>query len=221
MHEITRVLADITMNTIAKNHEFIRPTLVLLTNIASFNPTICRYIRQQVLPPLRDVHHRPEVGSSLRNKVVRLMTSVSDVSAVAAEFLFVLCNFNVNRLIKYTGFGNAAGLLSANGDENSDTEEYIAVKDKINPVLGCYEPDHPSSTEGMSEEQKEFEAMQLVNKIDKMMRQGIVLPGRIDKDGRVRPIEHILQLQESNKPEPIYFKCTLSVLSIVLALFLD
>ncbi|KHJ45413.1 hypothetical protein D918_04149 [Trichuris suis] len=186
--EILEILSSQCDTTTAKNHEFIRPTLVLLTNIATFNRTICRYIRYQVLPPLRDVHHRPEVGSSLRNKVVRLMTSVSDVSAVAAEFLFVLCNFNVDRLIKYTGFGNAAGLLSANGllakyatnrngeshkeesDENSDTEEYIAVKDKINPVLGCYEPDRPSSTEGMSEEQKEFEAMQLVNKIDKMMR---------------------------------------------------
>ncbi|KFD54523.1 hypothetical protein M514_04670 [Trichuris suis] len=192
--EILEILSSQCDTTTAKNHEFIRPTLVLLTNIATFNRTICRYIRYQVLPPLRDVHHRPEVGSSLRNKVVRLMTSVSDVSAVAAEFLFVLCNFNVDRLIKYTGFGNAAGLLSANGllakyatnrngeshkeesDENSDTEEYIAVKDKINPVLGCYEPDRPSSTEGMSEEQKEFEAMQLVNKIDKMMRRVLTMP---------------------------------------------
>lgn len=46
----------------------------------------------QVLPPLRDVRNRPEVGNSLRNKLVRLMTHIdTDVKHCAAEFLFVLC----------------------------------------------------------------------------------------------------------------------------------
>lgn len=46
----------------------------------------------QVLPPLKDVKIRPEVGSMLRNKLVRLMTHVDmGVKQTAAEFLFVLC----------------------------------------------------------------------------------------------------------------------------------
>lgn len=46
----------------------------------------------QVLPPLRDVRNRPEVGNALRNKLVRLMTHIdTDVKHCAAEFLFVLC----------------------------------------------------------------------------------------------------------------------------------
>ena len=46
----------------------------------------------QVLPPLKDVKIRPEVGSTLRNKLVRLMTHVDmGVKQTAAEFLFVLC----------------------------------------------------------------------------------------------------------------------------------
>lgn len=49
-------------------------------------------VRVQVLPPLRDVINRPEVGSALRNKLVRLMTHIdTDVKDCAAEFLFVLC----------------------------------------------------------------------------------------------------------------------------------
>lgn len=49
----------------------------------------------QVLPPLRDVRNRPEVGDALRNKLVRLMTHVdTDVKDAAAEFLFVLCKEN-------------------------------------------------------------------------------------------------------------------------------
>lgn len=35
---------------------------------------------------------RPEIGSTIRNKLVRLMTHVDmDVKQTAAEFLFVLC----------------------------------------------------------------------------------------------------------------------------------
>lgn len=46
----------------------------------------------QVLPPLRDVSNRPEVGTTVRNKLVRLMTHVDlGVKQIAAEFLFVLC----------------------------------------------------------------------------------------------------------------------------------
>jgi len=45
-----------------------------------------------VLPPLRDVKNKPEVGSALRNKLVRIMTCIdTDVKDCAAEFLFVLC----------------------------------------------------------------------------------------------------------------------------------
>ena len=49
----------------------------------------------QVLPPLRDVRNRPEVGDALRNKLVRLMTHVdTDLKDAAADFLFVLCKEN-------------------------------------------------------------------------------------------------------------------------------
>ena len=34
---------------------------------------------------------------------------------MAAEFLFVICKEDSNRLIKYTGYGNAAGLLLTHG----------------------------------------------------------------------------------------------------------
>ena len=41
--------------------------------------------------------------------------SVRGCEGVAAEFLFVLCKEDSNRLIKYTGYGNAAGLLLTHG----------------------------------------------------------------------------------------------------------
>lgn len=46
----------------------------------------------QVLPPLKDVKERPEIGCTVRNKLVRLMTHIDmAVKQGAAEFLFVLC----------------------------------------------------------------------------------------------------------------------------------
>lgn len=115
-------------------------------------------------------------------------------------------------MIKYTGYGNAAGLFAnrrllggnegqLNGDyssdsEDSDTEEYKQIQDSINPVLGCYEPPRPSPFEGMTDEQKEYEAMKLVNLMDQLNRQGIVQPCRIGADGRPEVVDHILELQE-------------------------
>ena len=64
----------------------------------------------------------------------------------------MLCKENVDRFVKYTGYGNAAGLLASHGlmggkkhisseqyssdDEDSDTEEYEQAIDQIDPVLG-------------------------------------------------------------------------------------
>lgn len=116
-------------------------------------------------------------------------------------------------MIKYTGYGNAAGLFANRGllgghnssgysadyssdSEDSDTEEYKQMQHTINPVLGCYEPPRPNPFEGMSDEQKEYETMKLVNLMDQLNRQGIVQPCRIGLDGRPEPVEHIMELQE-------------------------
>lgn len=41
---------------------------------------------------------------------------------------------------------------------------------RINPVTGCFEHSKPNPLEGMTEEQKEFEALQLVDLVDKLTR---------------------------------------------------
>ena len=48
----------------------------------------------------------------------------------------------------------------------------------------------------MTEEQKEFEAVQLMNLMDKMQRSGLIQPARVGEDGRPEPVEHVLQLAE-------------------------
>jgi len=41
---------------------------------------------------------------------------------------------------------------------------------RINPVTGCFEHPKPNPLEGMTEEQKEYEALKLVNLVDKLTR---------------------------------------------------
>ncbi|XP_013803732.1 synembryn-A isoform X2 [Apteryx mantelli] len=161
----------------------------------------------RVLPPLRDVKNRPEVGNSLRNKLVRLMTHIdTDVKHCAAEFLFVLCKESVSRFVKYTGYGNAAGLLAARGlmaggreegeyseDEDTDTEEYKEAKPNINPVTGRVEEKLPNPMEGMTEEQKEYEAMKLVNMFDKLSREQVIQPMGITPSGNLAPMENAIR----------------------------
>ncbi|KAK6058519.1 hypothetical protein COOONC_03911 [Cooperia oncophora] len=173
-----------------------------------------RYCRLKILPPLvaADVARRPDEGDSLRNKIVRVMMSPAFSKDLASEFMFVLCKRSVSRLIKYTGLGHSAGLLancgllgqinlpkSASDSEDSETEDYKAVEDRlvlINPVTGYLRPENTgvSPFEGMTEEQKEYEAMKLVDAMNKLMNTGVVKPGTIGEDGRPKAVGHVLEL---------------------------
>lgn len=185
--------------------ESVAPVLSVLTECARMHRPARKFLKAQVLPPLRDVKTRPEVGDQLRNKLVRLMTHLdTDVKRVAAEFLFVLCSESVPRFIKYTGYGNAAGLLAARGlmaggqpegqyseDEDTDTDEYKEAKASINPVTGRVEEKPPNPMEGMTEEQKEHEAMKLVNMFDKLSRHRVIQPMGMSPKG------HLTSLQDA------------------------
>ncbi|XP_036399578.1 synembryn-A-like [Megalops cyprinoides] len=186
-----------------KLKETLLPSLNLLTESARIHRETRKFLRMKVLPPLRDVKNRPEVGNALRNKLVRLMTHIdTDVKHCAAEFLFVLCKESVSRFIKYTGYGNAAGLLAARGlmrgggapghyseDEDSDTEEYREAKPHINPVTGRVEDEQPNPMEGMTEEQKEYEAMKLVKMFDKLSRDHVIQPMKLGPDGKMTSMD--------------------------------
>ncbi|XP_063798630.1 synembryn-A isoform X1 [Pseudophryne corroboree] len=202
-----------------KLRETLTPVLNLLTESSRVHRETRKFLRSKVLPPLRDVKNRPEVGNTLRNKLVRLMTHVdTDVKHCAAEFLFVLCKENVSRFVKYTGYGNAAGLLAARGllaggrgegryseDEDTDTEEYREAKPNINPVTGRVEEKQPNPMDGMTDEQKEYEAMKLVSMFDKLSREQIIQPMGVTSDGRLEPLDEaaqkMLQQQESSDLE--------------------
>uniref|UniRef100_A0A3P9NKY6 Synembryn n=1 Tax=Poecilia reticulata TaxID=8081 RepID=A0A3P9NKY6_POERE len=183
-----------------KLKETLLPSLNLLTESSRIHRETRKFLRSKVLPPLRDVTNRPEVGSALRNKLVRLMTHIdTDVKDCAAEFLFVLCKESVSRFIKYTGYGNAAGLLAARGllrggrdsgiyseDEDSETEEYREAKPHINLITGVLEEEQPNPMEGMTDEQKEYEAMKLVNMFDRLSRTNLIQPMQLNSDGKMR-----------------------------------
>ncbi|XP_069680311.1 synembryn-A [Periplaneta americana] len=198
-------------------HELLCPILSVLVECARHHRALRKFMRQRVLPPLTEVHTRPEEGSTLRNKLCRLLTTpVTQVCDLAANFLFILCKENVMRMVKYTGYGNAAGLLAKRGlmlggsgnsgsssgahyssdSEDSDTEEYKKFKPQINIMTGCYEKPHPDPMAPMTEEQKEYEAVRLVQMIDQLAKDGIVQPCRIGEDGRPEPVGQALELIE-------------------------
>ncbi|GAU95336.1 hypothetical protein RvY_06970 [Ramazzottius varieornatus] len=191
------------------------PVLCALTNASKAVPTIRKYLKMMILPPLTDVHTRPEVGDTMRNKLCRLLTSaVSSVRDNAGDLLYALCRQNVRRLIKYTGYGNAAGWLAEKGlmglpqpepssmendeDESdfSDTEEYLEHKNKIEPVTGVVREDRPDPMAGMTDEQKEQLAMDLVNSMDRVLRTGVLKPVTIGVDGKPRTVENVMEWRE-------------------------
>ncbi|XP_028332639.1 synembryn-A [Gouania willdenowi] len=190
-----------------KIKEKLTPILNLLTESCRAHRETRHYIRKHILPPLRDVTHRPEEGCTVKSRLIRLMTHLdTDVKHCAAELIFVLCKENVRRFVKYTGYGNAAGLLATRGllggqgfrtsspdahyssDSDSDTEEYRQVKDRINPVTGRVEAEMPDPMEGMSEEEKEEEAKRLIMLFNKLSRDNIIQPMGVNAEGKLVPM---------------------------------
>ncbi|GBP17100.1 Synembryn-A [Eumeta japonica] len=203
----------LTKTTSATSHyENLSPILTVLNKSARGCRAHRKYLRGVVLPPLRDVSNPPEKGNTIRNQLCRLLTTPDmSVRSLVAEFLFILCKEKVGRLVKYTGFGNAAGHLAQKGllggrsgdrndysssSDDSDTEEYREAQPNFDPVVGCTRPPRINPFEGMSEEQKEYEAMKLVNLFEKMVTHGVVKPARVGPDGRPQPVEHVLQLRD-------------------------
>ena len=68
---------------------------------------------------------------------------------------------------------------------------------RVNPIVGCVEPVRPSPFEGMTDEQKEYEAMKLVNLINDLHNVGVIKPAVPGPDGKPVEVEHVLQLQEN------------------------
>lgn len=78
-----------------KSQNDLCPTLFLLTKCVRHHRSIRKFLRQRVLPPLTEVHTRPEEGSTLRNKLCRLLTTpFTQVRGLVEEFLFILCKEN-------------------------------------------------------------------------------------------------------------------------------
>ncbi|XP_029997851.1 synembryn-A [Sphaeramia orbicularis] len=186
--------------------EKLTPVLNLLTESSRVHRETRHYLRQKILPPLRDVDVRPEHDTALRGQLVRLMTHVdTDVKYCAAELLFVLCKENVSRFVKYTGYGNAAGLLAARGllngrwnsteystqyssDSDSDTEEYKEARNRINLVTGRVEEEQPDPMEGLTDEEKEAEALRLIGMINRLSQDQIIQPMGVTIQGRMAPL---------------------------------
>uniref|UniRef100_A0A087X3M5 Synembryn n=1 Tax=Poecilia formosa TaxID=48698 RepID=A0A087X3M5_POEFO len=213
---------DRRLNRGQKLKEKLTPVLSLLTESSRVHRETRHYLRQKILPPLKDVAVRPEQDSTLRGQLVRLMTHVdTDVKDCAAELLFVLCKENVSRFVKYTGYGNAAGLLAARGllngrrnsgdgqfashyssDSDSDTEEYRQARSKINLVTGRVEAEQPDPMEGMTEEEKEKEACRLICMINRLSQDQIIQPMSVTRDGRLAPLwGHMRSCTEEKEEE--------------------
>nr|CAB3265579.1 synembryn-A [Phallusia mammillata] len=209
------ILKEKVMNDIIKT-EILHPILALLSDLCRRSSEIRRYFKDLILPPRKDFKHRPEEGLRFRNKLIKLFTHTNtNVKEGVADFLFVLCKESVDRFVKYTGYGNAAGLLASRGllagghgetvysdaDSDSDTEEYKEASTKINPVTGHIPLPVSSPMEGMTDEQKEHLAAQLANDISKLSSGSIIQPMGIGPDGSLVPLQqqvHDTELKEDS-----------------------
>jgi len=138
-------------------------------------------------------------------RIVGLMTAgTHGAEEVTAELLFVLCKESASRLVKHTGYGNAAGLLLSRGllgggksegedeystdSDTSDTEEYEHSEPHIDPVTGGPSKEGVGSPlDHMTEEEKEAEAEKLHELLEKLDQHGIIKVLPLDQYQRPLP----------------------------------
>lgn len=198
--------------------DHLQPILLALYFIAKSNNILRKYLRFEILPPLKgeDIYRLPSEGNKPRNYLAKLMThSNIQIKRLSAQLIFTLCKENVSRLIKYTGFGNAAGLIADLGllankpkndtenksdDTDSDTEDYRKAKNQINHVKGCFDAQlNTNIFDGYTEEQKMYIVDQLMSKFDELNTMGLIRPAAIDEaTGKVKAVEHVLEFVDKN-----------------------
>lgn len=176
------------------------PLVALFSDLSKLNSGVRRYFKKLLLPPRRNFEKRPEEGTGMTHKLIKLLTHVNhSIKIGVAEFLFVLCKEDADKFVRYTGYGNAAGLLAYRGlmaggkvegvysesDTDSETEEYKNVADAIDPVTGHIPKPRADPMADMSEEQKEYLAVQLANEISKLSSDSPIQPMCVGEDGKL------------------------------------
>lgn len=153
-----------------------------------------RYLKARLAPRDRDKRVRPEEGDSLPALLVQELTCPNTTRRnQAGELIYTLCNRNAGRMVRRTGYGNAAGYLSCYGLANisavnasvesaddSDTESEDEVG--VDPMTGSLtKPGQSAPSDEMSDAQKEQAAHDLMHLFHKMEKLGVIssqgLPG--------------------------------------------
>jgi hypothetical protein len=84
-----------SLQNMKSQYDLLCPIMVVLVKCVRCHRSVRKFLRQHVLPPLTEVHSRPEEGPTLRNKLCRLLTtSVTEVRDLVEQFLFILCKEN-------------------------------------------------------------------------------------------------------------------------------
>eukprot|EP00111_Clytia_hemisphaerica_P023177 TCONS_00068176-protein len=158
-------------------------------------PLMRKYLRGEVLPPLSITKERPEERQDACGDIVRLMTTVDVMlKNMAADFLFVLCKENTERLIRYTGYGNSAGFLATRGlmvpgrhvDGDYSEDELTDVDDEqVDVTTGAMKEEKPSPLDSMTEEEKEIEAEKLMHMFERLKELNAIKPMTVTKDGKL------------------------------------
>lgn len=195
---------DTQLRNYSKNNvrETVLPVLNVCANICKYNESIRQRWFDDIIGSTKEFEKRPEEYDNLRGRLVKLMTSVDvHIKDIAAEFLHALCGGDTEKFITYTGFGNSAAFLSSRGlltqgyrrpsqgqDGQSRLEsdkDYTTLRDRLDPITGKIETVKRNPMEGMTEEEKERHADELVGAISKLANLGVIKPMAVDGQGRL------------------------------------
>ncbi|TPX55488.1 hypothetical protein PhCBS80983_g05266 [Powellomyces hirtus] len=181
--------------------EVVPPLIIVLSGIARQDLAAREEMRRILLPDDIDRSKPLDQGTSITSQLIAFMTAlaVPNVRESVCDLIFVLSDENAEKLVKYTGYGHAAGFLYAKGLLSAPTgsggggggggdHAPIVVGGRphyatnVDPITGEYEKHAAGENDwdGMTEAEKEEEAEKLMVLFQRLNKTGVikaVVPG--------------------------------------------
>lgn len=122
---------------------------------------------------------------------------------MAADFFFTLCKENANRLVRYVGYGNAAGFLAsrglmvpgvphtADGDYSEDEDSDNSDDEEKDPITGATAVPKEDLFANLSEQEKEQEIDNLISMTNRLKELNVIKPMAVKSDGTLTSVDQM------------------------------
>lgn len=161
-------------------YDRLAPCILLLSSLCRVHPSLKSKASNELLPSDKERENRIGESDSASSRLVAILTagSIGGLKDALGELYFVLCDENVEEIVKKLGYGNVAGFLMNRQMgmlPKALGKFFVNPNDNkpINPITGQYHDSEATSKDSMTPDEKLREAERLFVLFERMKKNPI------------------------------------------------